>query len=304
MSDSSVTQEEVESLFDKDGDMREEPQQDEEPQEEEEQQASEEQSEPEEEESTEIDWTAIDERYAKAYESTKSEAEKWKSDYAKIQAHLTKQGQTRKEMESTLAKYEAQVNQLRQWEALLEQHSGLESHIQQFLAKAQNPLQADIPDYLKDDPAFKYVNERINPYVQSLEQKLKALEQKTGKIDEYEKQTQEAQYKQHLDSQLESAGQRIKSMFGRDATEEEITQVLEYMVENKYYNNGAAAAVAVFQDQYEKTIQERFNREMSEKAKKFPPRNKSVNGARSTTSKEATSVEEAIKMAMQEQGYN
>jgi predicted transcriptional regulator len=171
------------------------------------------------------------------------------------------------------------------------------------LAKAQNPLQADIPDYLKDDPAFKYMNERFNPYVQSLEQKLRALEQKTSKIDEYEKQTQEAQYKQHLDSQLDSAKGRIKAMFGREATEEEVTQVLEYMVENKFYNNGAAAAVAVFQDQYEKVVQERFQKEMSEKAKKFPPRNKSVNSARAQTSKEALSVEEAIKMAMEEQGY-
>lgn len=303
MSGTSVTQEEVESLFDKDGDLREEPQEQEETQTEEQEEQTKDDTQEEQPEEEELNWDTLDPRYKSVWEKTQSEAQKWKSDYAKIQSHMTKQAKARQEMESRLAEYQAQAERLSQWEALLGQHRGLEQHIQQFLAKASNPLEMDVPDYLKDDPAFRAVQEKFVPYVQQLEQKLQMLEKKTGKIDEYERSVQEQQYKQQLDAQLAAAGDRIKAMFGRDATEEEITQVLEYMVENKYYNNGAAAAVAVFQDQYEKAVKTRYETEMAEKAKKFPARNKSVNGARAAApSKDAETADDAVRMAFAEHG--
>lgn len=137
-----------------------------------------------------------------------------------------------------------------------------------------------MPDYLKQDPMFQHVEKVFKPYIQKLEKELEDVKKKTGRFDEMDRQQAEAKNKEVLDTQLNAAKETVKSMFGRDATEDDVTKVLEYMVENKFYNNGKAAALAVFQDQYEKAIAEKQQNRMKEKAGKFPSRNKSISSSR------------------------
>jgi hypothetical protein len=112
----------------------------------------------------------------------------------------------------------------------------------------------------------------------------------------------QAENKAKLDTQLDASRAQIKAMFGKDATEEEVTEVLAYMVENKLYNNGKAAAIAVFADKYDTHMQQKYNQTMKEKSKKFPSQSKTVSSSRATPSKHARTAEEAIMMALNEQG--
>lgn len=285
---SNLTQEQFESMTNDNGDLvetyqeseeEEEPEESEQEEAEEEQEASEE--EPQGDDSEEIDWEAIDPRYKKAFEESRSEAQKRQEEYRKIQSHMTKQSRQWKEFEQTRQKLEERNNQLTQIEALLEEHPHLVDLIDREIAKAANPLEsAEVPDYLKEDPAYKFIQQTYQPYVKGLEQKISAFEKKFSKFDDFERSQQEAKNREILDTQLNAAKEAVKSMFGRDATEEDVTKVLEYMVDNKFYNNGKAAALAVFQDQYEKAISEKQQNRMKEKAGKFPSRNKSISASR------------------------
>lgn len=306
---SNLTQDQFESMANDNGDLRDpydapdeeveeadEPEQEEDT--EEDQEAEEE--EPKGEDSDEVNWDAIDPRYKKAFEETRSEAQKRQEEYRKIQSHMTKQSQQYKEFDQTRQKLEERNNQLSQIEALLEQHPHLVDLIDREIAKASNPLEsAEVPDYLKEDPAYKYIQQTYQPYVKSLEQKLSSFEKKFSKFDEFERSQQEAKNREVLDTQLNAAKEAVKSMFGRDATEDDVTKVLEYMVENKFYNNGKAAALAVFQDQYEKAIAEKQQGRMREKAGKFPSRNKSISSSRVKSEGDMDS-EDAIKASIAE----
>lgn len=307
----SVTEAEVEALFDKDGDLREEPQEKEAPIEEtKEEDASEEaqesKEEPTEGEEAALNWDSLDPRYKSAFEQAVADGKKWQEQHGKIQSNWTKDSKARKELESNLAELKTRDDVLSRWETLLKGNQRLQQIIQSELARTQDPLNAvEVPDELRQNPVFRHVQETYAPYIKSLEQKLQALEQKTGKFDEYEKQVQQQEAQATLDEQLNAAREEIKSFFGRDATEDEVTQVLQYMVEHKFYSNGSAAALAVFKDQFRETVARRQSEEMKEKAKKFPPRNKSVNSNRAAApSKDAFSPEEAIAMALAEQGVN
>lgn len=304
MSGTSISESELESLHDEDGHLREEPQAQEEQQEEEAQETETVEDEPQEEtEEAPLDWDALDPKYRSAFEKAAQEAQKWQKEHGRIQSKWTKDSQSRKEMERSLNEYRQKAEILDKWEALVEQYPGLDKVVQQEIAKRQNPFgQQEVPEYLRDDPAYKHIMGTFQPYVQQLEQKLRMLEEKTGKIDQYEKQTQEQQYRKQLDTQLDAARGKIKSIFGRDATEEEVTQVLEYMVDNQYYKSGAIAAMEVFGDKYEQAVKQRYDSELKEKAKKFPPRSKSVNASRAAPQSDASSVEEAIAAAFAEQG--
>lgn len=289
---SNMTQDQFESMTNDNGDLVETYQESEEEEIEEsddseqEEETEEDQEESEEEpdsgdDSEEVDWEAIDPRYKKAFEEARSEAQKRHEEYRKIQSHMTKQSQQSKEFEQHRQRLEERDNQLRQIEALLEQHPHLVDLIDRELAKATDPLEsAEVPDYLKEDPAFKYIQQAYKPYVKGLEQKISTFEKKFSKFDEFERSQQESKNRQYLETQLDAAKEAVKSMFGRDATEDDVTKVLEYMVENKFYNNGKAAALAVFQDQYEKAISEKQQNRMKEKAGKFPSRNKSISASR------------------------
>lgn len=305
MSDNFTSESELESLHDEDGNLMEQSEGQEEETQEEQAEPEKEENEQEEagEEDAPLDWDSLDPRFKSAWEKAAQEAQKWQKEHGKIQSRWTKDAQTRKEMERSFNEYKQKAEVLAKWESLLQQYPGLEEVVQKEIARRQSPFgQQEVPDYLKEDPAYKHIMGTFQPYVQQLEQKLRMLEEKTGKIDQYEKQTQEQQYRKQLDTQLDAARQKIKSIFGRDATEDEVTEVLEYMVENKYYGNGAIAAMSVFGDKYEQEVKRRYDTELKEKAKKFPPRNKSVNVNRAQESRDHSSVEEAIAAAFAEQG--
>lgn len=303
----SVTQAEVESLFDKDGDLRSEPQNTAPPESEETEESEQSQESKEEsQEEAELKWDGLDPRYKTAFEEAVQKAEKWQKEHGKIQSNWTKDSKARKDLESSLTGYKSKAENFDRWANLLDRHPGLEQHIESFLQRSGDPFQgAQVPDNLKENPALKYMQDTYSPLFKDVQQKLTMLEQKTAKIDEYERQIQEQEGKKLLDAQLDAAKDQIKNIFGRDATEDEVTEVLQFMVDNKFYNNGAAAAVSVFKDQYEQGIKQRYEREMQEKGKKFPPRTKSVNSARAAgPSKDAGSAEEAIAMAFAEQGIH
>lgn len=309
---SNVTQEEFESLFDKNGELTEhsadeESTEDTEGEEQEEEQVEEEEA-PEEQEASseeedEIDWNKVDERYRKEFEKARSEAEKWQKDHSKIQSRWTKESQSRKEELKALEDYRAKADELQRWEALLQQNPKLAQVVSQEIDRLNNPYQAEeVPDYLKNDPMFQHIQKSVAPTINALQQKIQYLEQKTQKLDQWESQQIEAKNRQYLDTQLNAAKEQVKAIFGSEATEEQVTAVLEYMVENKFYSNGKAAALAVFGDQYEKAARSRYESEMKEKAKKFPARSKTVNSNRLGSSREASTPEEAIAMALAEQG--
>lgn len=307
-----VTEEEVTALFDEDGNLSEqtddqetdEPEADDEEPQEEEAEADEEESESEEETEEELDWEAVDPRYKAAFEKFQSEAQKWQKDYGKIQSKWTKASQAQKEFESTRERLMERDQLLSRFEQALENNPKLVEMFKRELHGKADPFEdTDVPDYLKQDPAFKYVQERYLPVIRGLQQQIQEMSGKVSKVDEWEQQTTQAKYKEQLDNQLDAAKEQIKSIFGREAEEEELTQVLEFMVENKFYSNGKAAALAVFQDQQEKAVRDRIQRELKEKAKKFPSRQKSVNPSRAKESSNAQSVEDAIRMSLAEQGY-
>lgn len=319
-----VDLEDVEALFDKDGDLRdevqdkddesEEPAEDESQEEngdeqedaEEEAEEESEDDESEEEEEAELSWDALeDPRYQEAFNKAQQDAERWQKAHSKLQSQLTRESNARKEEDSNLSEMREYANAAREWNAILEKHPELQRVIEKELAKLQNPFRDDdLPDYLKGDPALKFVRERYEPIIRGLEQKLKAAEAKVGKVDSWEAKEQETRNRQRLDNLLSDAATQFKAMFGKDITDEERNQVLQYMVENKYYESGKTAAFHVFNGQYEKTLKGKATSDVRAKAKKFPARNKSVNAARVDKSpKHASSPEEAVAMALAEQGF-
>jgi hypothetical protein len=305
---SNVTQEEYESLFSKNGELNEqsadeESTETEEPEETLETQAEEteeEESTEEEAEEEEIDWNKVDERYRKQFEEARTQAEKWQKDYSKIQSKWTKESQSRKEELKALEDYRAKAEQLSQFEALLERNPKLANMLGQEIERINSPHQVEVPDYLKNDPMFQHIQQSVIPSLAALQNEIKQLKQTASKVTEWESKQVEARNREYLDNQLNAAKEQVKAIFGSEPTEEQVTAVLEYMVENKFYSNGKAAALAVFGDQFEKASRQRYEAEMKEKAKKFPSRNKTVNANRSATSRDAATAEEAIAMAMAE----
>lgn len=308
---SEVTEDEVQALFDEDGDLRErENTTDEdgtEPEETQDQTEADDSTddESEETESNEIDWEKVDPRVREAYESVQKSETKWKTDYGKIQSKWTKDSQSRKQEESTLNELRARASQLEQWESLLGQNPKLAQLVEAEL-KNQGSPSYEVPDYLKNDPAFQFVQSQVTPLIQGLQKEIQSLRQKTTRIDDWDRREVETRNRQHLDGLLGQAKTQVKNMFGREATDEDVQSVLEYMVENKFYsaNAGKASAIAVFQEQYEQQMRQRYDQELKEKAKKFPSRSKTVNSHRVAQTKDAASPEEAIAMALAEQGIN
>ncbi len=304
---SQVTEEEMAELMDNDGELRDEEFTKEEATEEEtsSEEDGEEESddeEAEEEESTELDWESLPPAAKKAYEEAAKKAEHWEKNHAKLQSDYAKNSNSWKEKESAYSEAQAKAAELDKWEKFLESNTHARQALEAALAKEQNPF-ADMPEHLSKDPAVKYMQEKFMPYISKLEKELEGLKGKTGELDTLRSERIQAEGKAKLDTQLDASKAQIKAMLGREATEDEVTKVLEYMVENKFYGNGKAAALAVFSEQYDAHMQQKYNQTMKEKAKKFPSQSKTVSSSRATTSTHAKTPEEAIMMAMQEQGY-
>lgn len=308
-----ATEEEVLALMkERDGQETEEPEEEEAEEVESESEESEsetedeetEEEEPQGDDDSEVDWSTAPPALKSAYEKVRSEAEKWKRDHGSIQSKWTKASQSQKEFESIRERLEQRDQLLERFETMLENNPKLVELIQKENARKHDPFAAaEIPDYLKDDPAYKFLESAYKPIITNLQRELNEVKQKTSRFDEMDQKEAEGKRKAHLDTQLNSAREQIKSMFGREASEDEVTEVLQYMVDQKFYGNGKAAALAVFSDRYEQAILQKHQAQMKEKAKKFPSRNKSVPSARAVSSGQAENPHEAIAKALADQGF-
>lgn len=322
--DAGVTETEVLSMFDKDGDLREEPQADDEesgdegqgdeesqeeeetepedePEEEDEDSEDDEDEESDEDEEAEskLDWSKVSPEHKAAFESSQKEIGKLRKDYGKLHSKYAELSQSRREEDQSLQELRAGHEMASQWNEILEQHPELEKQIMGLIQKAQNP-DSEIPEHLKDDPAIQFMLQQNK----LLQQQLRQVSDQTKPLKEWEQEKATALSKQKLDSLLDDAAKEFKHMFGKDMGEEERTAVLKYMVERKYYESGSNAALAVFAQQYKKALSAKDASRLRDKAKKFGSRNKTVNSRQATSAPKINSSNDAIRQALADQGLD
>lgn len=316
---SEATEDEVKSLFDEDGPLEEptdveddsvaEDSEAEGGQEEEEADApdrDDEEEDSDEEESAEATWEEAPAALRTEFETVQGERDRWKRDYGKLQSKFTERVNAFKEEERSLPQLRVKSEALDRWNSLLGQYPQLQQTIEREVARLQNPMAAvEIPKGLENDPAVQYAKKLVESqtnYTRSLEAKVREFQATAGKVSGWENQQKDAQARQRLDGLLDEAKSEIKSMFGRDATEQEVTQVLQYMTQKNYFESGATAAFHLFRDQYKKLSTRVSDEKLREKSKKFPVRSKGISPARGK-SRDAESPEEALAMAFADQGF-
>jgi len=311
--DSGVSESDVLSMFDKDGDLRDEPQsveedsadegqeaeeeqeeetdaeeQDDEEEEEAESDDEDEESEEEEEEETEaeLDWSKAKPEHKAAYDESQKEVLKLRKDYGKLQSKLHEVSQSRREEDQSLEELRSSAELANQWTSILEQHPELQAQIMDLVKKARNP-DAGIPEHLKEDPAVQFMLEQNR----RLENQLRQLGEQTKPLNEWKSERAKEATKTKLDGILGEAETKFKALFKKDMSEEDKTAVLKYMVDNQYFGNpknghkgaGSNAVLEVFGSQYEKTLSAKETSRLREKAAKFGSRNKGVNSRRATS---------------------
>jgi len=330
--DSGVSESDVLSMFDKDGDLRDEPQsveesaegqENEEEQEEETDPNAEQEDEEEEEESpdedeesdeeeedepeAELSWDKVPPEHKAAYDASQKEVAKLRKDYGKIQSKLHEVSQSRREEDQTLEQLRSDAQIANQWTSILEQHPELQAQIVDLVKKAQNP-DAGIPEHLREDPAVQFMLEQNR----RLENQLRQLGEQTKPLNEWKSEQARAANKTKLDGIIGEAETKFKALFNKDMTEDDKTAVLKYMVENQYYGNpknghkgaGINAVLEVFGHQYEKALSAKEASRLREKAAKFGGRNKSVNPRRATSAPRIASGDDAIRQALRDQGQD
>lgn len=272
--------------------------QEEEP-EEEEAAASDEEDDEEESEPEQLDWSKVGKQYREAHEKAAAEANKWQKAHSKLQSQLTRESRARQQEESTLEELRADAQEARQWNQLLAKHPELEQVLEKEIRKLRDPFK-DVPEYLQKDPVFQQM-QRFN---QQLEQRLAAFESRLEPVKDIQTERAEAKNRERLNGLLGEANEKFKSMFGKDMGKSEERAVLEYMVKNKYYLSGKNVVVEVFSGQYEKNLAAKRTEALKAKAKKFGGRTRSAPPNRSSKmSQDAGSVDEAIARALADQGY-
>lgn len=320
-----VSEADVLSMFDKDGDLRDEPQSadeesaeegqeaegdeeeetDAEPEaEEEEAEESEDEESEETEDAPELDWSRASPEHKAAHEADQKEIFKLRKDYGKIQSKLHEVSQSRRQDDSTQEELRAGAQAASQWNAILEEHPQLIDIMVKEVEKLRNPLPDEVPEHLKDDPAFQYMKQRYEPYIRTLEGKLKQLEKGQAPLNEWQAEKAQAVNRQKLDGLLDDAAGEFKAMFGKDMTEDDKTAVLKYMVDRRYYESGSNAALAVFGQQYKKSLSAKQGSTLRDKAKRFGSRTKSVNPRRAASAPKIESSNDAIKQALADQGMD
>lgn len=321
--DTGVSESDVLSMFDKDGDLREEPQgdegepsadegqEDEEDQEEEESETEEESEEEgdedsdedeeseEEEEPETVDWSKASPEHKAAHEADQKEIGKLRKDYGKLHSKYAELSQSRREEDQSLTEIRASAQMANQWNTILEQHPELQEQFVALIKAAKNPEQ-EIPEHLKGDPAVEFMLQQN----QRLQNQLRELGEQTKPLNDWKAEKSNDANRQKINGLLDQAAKEFKSMFGKDMGEEDRTAVLKYMVEKKYYEDGGTAAFKVFQDQYKKALASKDASRLRDKAKKFGGRNKTVNTRQATSAPKINSEGDAIKQALLEQGMN
>lgn len=313
---SNVTEEEVEALFGSDGDdgeIREPKTEESEEETEVEASAEEEPAEPEEEESddstqveepTELNWDEVPENYKTAFEEKMQAAERWQKAHSKLQSDFTKRGQAQRDEERNLQAYRQKADIWDQWEAVLGQHPEIQRAIEREFTKLRDPMAGmQIPDHVKSDPAFQAAQQLFGPQIQRLEAELRKNQKIAEKVTGWEAQQATAANKAKLDGLLNESKSEFKARIGREPSEAEMTQVLQFMVENQYYRNGKLPVLEVFGDRIGKAREQMRSAQLKEKAKKFAPKNKAVNSSSGRRSQDAATPEEAVAMALADQGY-
>lgn len=334
--DTGVSEEDVLSMFDKDGDLRDETQGDEqsstdedqeeeqeeeendEDQDEEEQEEgdedseddSEEDEEEEEEEEPEaqLDWSKIPAEHRAAFEASQKEVTKLRKDYGKLHSKFTQLSQSRREEDQDLPELRARAQQASEWEAILEQHPELQGQIVDLIKKARGQAEPEIPEELKSDPAVQLLLQRE----QRLMNEIRQMRQETAPLKEWQKSRADETNRKTIDGILDEAKAKYKAMFKSDMDEDKLTQVLKYIVENEAYGNpkkghkgaGTYAVLEVFGKEYEKALSNRDANRLRDKAKKFGARNKTVNSRQAASAPKISSERDAITAALAEQGLS
>lgn len=326
--DSGATEEEVLSMFDGEGNLQDEPkaveddsgegdeeaeeeqaeEAEEEPEAEEQEEGdedseeSDEESEDEEEEPEQLDWSKVPATHKTAFDEKVQEVSKLRKDYGKLHSRYAELSKSRNQEDQTTQELRAGYEQAQQWNTILEEHPELVDIMVREVERLRNPMPAEVPAELRDDPAFQYMEKQYKPYIQRLENRIKQLGEQTKPLDDWQKQQKQAEGRQKLDGLLGDAAKEYKSMFGRDMTEDEKTSVLKYMVERKYYDSGSNAALAVFGQQYKKHLSAKQGATLRDKAKKFGTRTKTVNSRQASSAPKINSADDAVRAALAEQG--
>lgn len=293
-------EEEEETESDPEEEEEEEESEDEE--EEEEEEAEEEDEESEEETEAEIDWSKLPKAAKKAFEAEREKALKWEKNHAKLQSQTHKLSASAKELETNLQAQREAMNTLNQLEAVFEKNPELMKMLESAVTSEASGKKA--PDFLEQDPVYKEIQNSVLPMIKGLQQTVETL---TKERDDLRTTNQEKENRKALDQTLANARVSIKSMLGREATENDLTQVLAFIVDNKLYgakDPAKAAVAAVFGDEYQTSVRDREKSKLRAKAKKFGTRTNGVNGARTSSQKQNLDLRGSIKQAFSEQGID
>lgn len=281
-----------------------EPEDEDEEEEEEESEESEEDDEEPEAAKT-LDWSKASPKHKAAFEKSQAETQKWQKAHSKLQSQLTRESKTRQQEESTLTTLREKASAADQWDALLAKHPELQETLENAVAKIRDPNR-DVPEYLQKDPMFQHV-QRQN---QILEQRLAQFEQSLQPVQDIQAEREQAKAEGRLDEILGDANSQFKDMFGKDMTKAEKAQVLQDMLEQKVLLNGGKGVDGryftwkIFGAQHKQVSEAQRGQRLKEKAKKFGSRNRSLNTVRpGGKKKDAETADEAIAMALAEQGF-
>lgn len=271
---------------------------------------SDEDSEDQETEESEIDWSKVDPKIKAAYEKAAEASAKWERNHAKLQGKFTKTTQAQREQETVLASLKQKATILDRLESIVQSDPRLEKYLESALTRQNNPLaSAQAPVWADKDPMYQYIQETVAPIIGKLQNQIQQLSEKASGNDP---ESRQAKAQQNLDTVLDNISSTIKEKLGRDASEEDIEDALEYLVDNQLLVNfdpkrAGALAKAVFYekfgDQLEVASRKKYEMSLREKSKKLGTRTKTVNSKAQSKQKstQAESVEEAIAMAIAEQ---
>lgn len=279
-------------------------------QEESEEESDEDSEDQETEENSEIDWSKVDPKIKAAYDKAAEASAKWERNHAKLQGKFTKTTQAQREQETALASLKQKATILDRLESIVQSDPRLEQYLASALNKQNNPLAAaQAPVWADKDPMYQYIQENVAPIIGQLQNQIKELSEKASGNDP---ESRQAKAQKNLDTVLDSISSTIKDKLGRDASEEDLEDALEYLVDNQLLVNfdpkrSGALAKAVFYekfgDQLEVASRKKYEMSLREKSKKLGARTKTVNSRVQSKQKgtQAESVEEAIAMAIAEQ---
>lgn len=225
-------------------------------------------------------WDSIDPR-------AKSEYETISKRYKDTQAYLTKKSQEWKSRELEFQKYQQAQKHLDYFNEIYSKNPEVQSVINKALG-----LESNIDPDLQQDPLFKY----IQGYKSELENQITPV---VKWVQEQQNSQRERALDEQVDAATNAASSAIKDLLGRDATPEEMSRVLKYMVEKRNYDGDSAAKAVFFQDIMNAKIQAALSDQM--KKKTIGSRVSTVNSgkARSKSEYDSMSMKDIVASALE-----